>query len=309
MAHHGSSEGEAHPADQPTQAQPVQPGAAGFNPAYPQQAAYSPAPSPTSAYPQQAGPAFTQAPGYGIPAQPTGYAPPTPGYGDTPMSAPPMSAPPMSAPPISPLVGAPMSAPPGAVGPGYQATGAFAAQPVTGFPVTGQPAYGQPGYQGPTGYQPAIDPATGMPVSAMPVAGMPVTGKRRGAAVPLLAGFLALAVIAAGVFVGLYLDKSSKLNKSDKLVAQQRQTIADRDQDLTKTKADLKDKSDQLAAAQQNLRGSQADNTETKREKEIISKCLIMLTDALTSKTQAEITAKLKALQDPCAQANAVLGP
>jgi hypothetical protein len=247
--------------------------------------------TPTGFVPQQSA--------FGAPTQQTGYVTPTPGYGDRPMSAPPVSS--------SPLIGAPtsappvMSAPPGSGAPGYP-TGQFGAQPVTGQPAYGQPGYGQPAY-GQPGYPSAIDPVTGMPIT-----GAPVAKKKRGIAVPLLAGFLALAVIAAGIFVGLYFDKSNKLNKADKVVAQQKQDIADRDADLKKTKSDLQDKTDQLSTAQQDLRGTQADNTETKREKDLIAKCLTLIDAALAATSNADFESKWKALQDPCKQADAVLG-
>ena len=257
----------------------------------PAQSGYE-APAPTGyEAPAPTGYVQPQQSAFNAPTQQTGYVAPAPGYANSPMSAPPVSPSPLGAPMSAP----PMSAPPGSGGPGYP-TGAFGAQPAPGQPGYGQPAYGQ------TGFQPTIDPATGMPIQGGPAP------RKRGVAVPLLAGFLALAVIAAGVLVGLYVNTNSKLTASDKVVAQQKQSIADRDDELKKTKADLQAKSDALATAQQDLRGTQADSTETKRQKDIIAKCLVMLEAALTAPTAADFKAKVQALKDPCNAADSLLG-
>ncbi|MFG2037015.1 hypothetical protein [Dactylosporangium sp. NPDC048998] len=183
----------------------------------------------------------------------------------------PMSAPPMSAPPMS---GPPMSGPPAAYGP-------VSAPPTTGFP--GQPmAY------------PPVGPT-----------------KKRGVAVPLLAGLLALAVIAAGVFVGLYVDKSSKLTKSETQSAQRQASLDASNKDLDQTRNDLKAKADELTKAQQDLRGTQADSTEAKRQRDVIGTCLKLLLEALDASASGDKTTtqnKIKEMDKPCNEAQGILG-
>ncbi|MER7008407.1 hypothetical protein ABT297_35900 [Dactylosporangium sp. NPDC000555] len=184
---------------------------------------------------------------------------------------PPMAAPPMSAPPMS---GPPMSGPPTAYG-----------------PVSGPPIVGLPGQ--PTAYPPIEPP------------------KKRGVAVPLLASLLALAVIAAGVFVGLYVDKSNKLTSSETQSAQRQTSLDTSNKDLEQTRSDLKAKADELTKSQQDLRGTQADSTEAKRQRDVVGKCLTLLLDALAAayeNDKATYQSKFKEADKPCNEARVILG-
>jgi hypothetical protein len=299
-------------------AYPDQNAAPGAYPPPPQQAPVSgyPAAAPVSPYgeqpqqpPQQQygqpGPSYgEQPPQYGQPGpaygeQPQQYGQPVPpqpqpthdqgtsqlpAYGgessyslDPSVSAPPTApmqqpAPPMSAPPMS---GPPMSGPPIAYGP-------VSSPPTSGFP--GQPM----------GYPPVGPPA-----------------KKRGIAVPLLASLLALAVIAAGVFVGLYVDKSNKLERSQATSNQRQATLDQTNKDFEQTKKDLQAKADELSKSQQDLRGTQADSTEAKRQRDVIGQCLKLLLEALDASAAGDKTTtqnKINEMNKPCNEAQVILG-
>ncbi|GAA3457227.1 ATG16 family protein [Dactylosporangium matsuzakiense] len=269
--------------------------------------AYPPPPGQAPASGPPGYPATAPASPYGEQPQPQQYAQPQPGqpyppavppqpqpthdqgtsqlpaYGneaayslDPSVSAPPTAAlgqpaPPMSAPPMS---GPPMSGPPMGYG-----------------PVSGPPTTGFPG--APIGYPGAEAP------------------KKRGIAVPLLASLLALAVIAAGVFVGLYIDKSGKLDKSEKQSAQRQAALDQSNKDLEQTRKDLTAKADELTKAQQDLRGTQADSTEAKRQRDVIGTCLKLLVEASDAAGAGDKTTyqnKIAEANKPCNEAEVLLG-
>ncbi|GAA2381851.1 hypothetical protein [Dactylosporangium salmoneum] len=257
--------------------------------------------SPSGAYPPPQAPASGGYPGapagpYGEPAPQYGQPVPPqpqplhdqsttqlPTYGeasyslDPSVSAPPTAPVPLAqpAPPMSapPMSGPPMSGPPMSYG-----------------PVSGPPTSGFPG--GPVGY-----PAQPAP--------------KRGFAVPLLSSLLALAVIAAGVFVFLYVDKSDKLTKSETQSSQRQAALDQSDKDLDQTKTDLKAKADELTKAQQDLRGTQADSTEAKRQRDVIGSCLKLLLEALDASAANDKTTmqnKINEMEKPCNEAQTILG-
>jgi hypothetical protein len=165
------------------------------------------------------------------------------------------------------------------------------------------------------------NPMSGPPVSPSPIMaptpayGVPLPpaqpAKKRGVAVPTLASLLALAVIAAGIFIGLYLDKSSKLDKSQQLAVSRQDTIDTTNAELDKTKKELATKSDELTKAQQDLRGTQNDNVQTKSERDVIAKCLTLLTAALQASANGDrttMTSKINEMKDPCNKAYAIIG-
>ncbi len=200
-----------------------------------------------------------------------------PQYGD--QQQPPASynlEPSVSAPPTSPMMmNPPMSGPP------------MSGPPVAYGPVSGPPGYAQGGYQTP---------------------GPP---PKKSVAVPILASLLALAIIAAGVFVGLYVDKSGKLDKSEKLASQRQDSLTATQGDLDKTKTELKSKADDLAKAQQELRGVTADSTEAKRQRDVIGTCLKLLLEALDASSKGDKTTlqnKLNEMDKPCDEAEVLLG-
>ncbi len=233
--------------------------------------------------------------------------------------------------PVSPAYGAPTQQV-GQVSPGYSPD---YGQPVPQQPAPmhdqgayGAPAYAQgtaqmPAYTDPnaTGYAPYGAPMSGAPLgqpSGPPVSGMPggygqppAPAAKRSIAVPILASLLALAVIAAGVFVGLYVNTSGKLDKSEKLAAQQQSTISSTNAELEKTKKDLASKTDELTQAQQDLRGSKNDSAQAKKERDVIAKCLTLLTQALTAANagdKATTQAKIDEMKAPCDQAYTIIG-
>jgi len=252
--------------------------------AYPQQPAQ---PNPYGApVPQQPAPVHDQ--GYGQ-QQPNPYDQGTqqmPTYGDPQQQQqpqygeqPPASynlEPSVSAPPTSPMMmNPPMSSPP------------MSGPPVAYGPVSGPPGYAQGGYQTP---------------------GPP---PKKSIAVPILASLLALAIIAAGVFVGLYVDKSGKLDKSEKLASQRQDSLTSTQGELDKTKTDLKAKADELTKAQQDLRGVTADSTESKRQRDVIGTCLKLLLEALDASAKGDKTTlqnKLNEMDKPCDEAEVLLG-
>jgi hypothetical protein len=285
MAYPGNPSGDERPNEQaysfPTQsagAYPPPPAEPQPAPDYGQpaaftQPAYQPAQQPVS-------------PAYGPPVQPVSpaYGPPAPDYGAQSYAQP---VPPQPAPMHD-------------QGPSF-ASG------------TAQlPTYGDPNAM--YGYD--NNPMSGPPVSPSPIGPVsygPVQQpeKKRGVAVPILASLLALAVIAAGVFVGLYVDKSGKLDKSQRLASDRQTTINTTNAELDKTKKDLQTKTDELTKAQQDLRGSENNNAQTKAERDIIALCLKLLTEALTASANGDRTTmnkKIEEMRDPCNKADAIIG-
>ncbi|GAA3188739.1 hypothetical protein ACFO1B_10305 [Dactylosporangium siamense] len=248
------------------------------------QGAYPTPPAPQSPYgapvPQQPTPAHDQT--YAQP-QPNPYDQGTaqlPAYGQPQYGEQAPAAynlePSVSAPPTSPMMAnPPMSGPP------------MSGPPVAYGPVSAPPGYAQAGYQTP---------------------GPP---PKKSIAVPILASLLALAIIAAGVFVGLYVDKSGKLDKSEKLAAQRQDSLTSTQGELDKTKTDLKAKADELTKAQQELRGVTADSTEAKRQRDVIGTCLKLLLEALDASSKGDKTTlqnKLNEMNKPCDEAEVLLG-
>jgi hypothetical protein len=262
-------------------------------------------------YPQQPPAGYPQQPPAGYPQQPpAGYPPAAPvsPYGEQPQYAQPVPAQPMpthdqgttqlpsygeGSYSLDPSISAPPTAP-------MQANPPMSAPPMSGPPMSGPP----------TGYGPVSGSPMGYP--GQPVAYPPVEPPRkRGVAVPLLASFLELAVIAAGVFVGLYFDKSSKLQKSEKVSAQRQASLDTTNKDLETTKGDLKAKADELTKAQQDLRGTQADSTEVKRQRDVIGTCLKLLLEALDASAANDKTTmqnKINEMEKPCNEAQVLLG-
>ena len=243
------------------------------------QGAYPPPAAPQSPYgaPVPPQPAPTHDQGYGQQPQLNPYDQGTqqmPTYGEQPASY--NLEPSVSAPPTSPMMAnPPMSAPP------------MSGPPVSYGPVSGPPGYAQSGYQ------------------------TPGPAPKKSVAVPILASLLALAIIAAGVFVGLYIDKSGKLDKSEKLASQRQDSLTATQGELDKTKTDLKSKADELTKAQQELRGVTADSTEAKRQRDVIGTCLKLLLEALDASSKGDKTTlqnKLNEMNKPCDEAEVLLG-
>ncbi|WP_432836509.1 hypothetical protein [Dactylosporangium sp. CA-092794] len=284
---------------------------------------YPPNPNPGDGY------------GYPDPNAPTGAYPPPPqqtppGYGPPPQSPPPYPGQPSYVDPAAPVSPYGQPVPPQPMPTHDQGTSQLPAYGEASYsldpsvsapptaplqqppvpPMSAPPMSGPPMSGPPTAYGPVSAPPMGFP--GQPVGYPPIQPpKKRGVAVPLLASLLALAVIAAGVFVGLYVDKSSKLDSSEK-TSQQRQAALDQtNKDLDQTKTDLKAKADELTKAQQDLRGTQADSTEAKRQRDVIGNCLKLLLEALDASANGDKTTtqnKLNELEKPCNEAQTLLG-
>jgi hypothetical protein len=245
-------------------------------------AVYPPPPAAVPDYSQQPNQVYTTepvSPGYGAPTQPVSQVSPgyAPDYGQVPQQYSPGTA---QLPAYDPNAT------------GYGPYGAQVSGPPVGTPMSGPPTSGMPA------------------AYAMPGA-VPPPAAKRGMAVPILASLLALAVIAAGVFVGLYVDKSSKLSKSEKLAADRQTTLTSTSSELDKTKKDLASKTDELTQAQQDLRGSKNDSDQAKKERDVIAKCLTLLTQALTAANagdKATMNSKITEMKQPCDQAYTIIG-
>jgi hypothetical protein len=179
------------------------------------------------------------------------------------------------------------------------------------------PAYGEPT----SGYAYGTEhPMSGPPVSPSPITGAPIVygpplppsqESKRGPIVPILASCLALAVVLAGVFIGLYFDKSSKLDAANKTSAERLNGWNTTKTDLDKTKKDLEAKQDELDQAEQDLRGTKNDGDQAKKERDTIASCLKLLTEALAAANAGNKTLmnqKITEMQAPCNQAYAIMG-
>jgi uncharacterized protein HemX len=152
-------------------------------------------------------------------------------------------------------------------------------------PVSGGPAY-QPVSDPPTypvsggPYAPGTFPAYGGPVTAPgPVGGAP---RRRGGVV-VLAVFAVLFLLATGVLTALYITKSSEADRNRReLTAQVRErdsTLSARAGEIDQLKKELEAKTEELDEAKRNLTGSQNQVTELNRQKDVIAKCIRLLSE------------------------------
>ena len=212
---------------------------------------------------------------------------------------------------------------------GYPNPGTYPAppqQPPAGYPAAPfgpQPVPDQGTVQMPA-YQPA-PPMSGPPTAYGPISGPPTSGfpgqpigfpvaqppKKRGVAVPLLASLLALAVIAAGVFVGLWVDKSNQLDASESKSNQRQASLDQSAKDLEQTRNDLKSKADELTKAQRDLAGTETESTEAKRQRDVIGTCLKLLLEALDASAAGDKTTtqnKINEMKKPCNEAQVILG-
>jgi TolA-binding protein len=130
----------------------------------------------------------------------------------------------------------------------------------------------------------------------------------------LLSVLLALFVLVAGVMTTLYVTKSSELNKTRKDLTAQ---VSDRDaklttqgKDLDQAKKDLQGKIDELNDVKQQLTGSQNTTEELKRQKQVIAKCIALLTEARRLADQGKTSqaqAKVREAEPVCTEADRYL--
>ncbi|MFG1951254.1 hypothetical protein [Micromonospora sp. NPDC048830] len=249
------------------------PGGAGYGPGQPVPQQYGPTGQPNEPTRQ-----FT--PGqYGAPqpTEPTQQMPQYPGPRPGQPAAPP-------APPTAPLSvpPAPQSAPPApAFGQQPQSAPPFG-QPVSTPPVSG------PGYPQQMSVPPAFgQPMSGPPGSAPPY-GAPAPAGGKGGRTALVLGLVAgLLFVLGGVMTGLYVTKSSELDRTEKRltaqVGERDGTIAANKTEIEKLKADLQSVRDKLADTEQDLTGTRNDRDEQARQKKVIATCLDKLTSALAA--------------------------
>jgi septal ring factor EnvC (AmiA/AmiB activator) len=148
---------------------------------------------------------------------------------------------------------------------------------------------------------PQYGPPTSGPVYGAAPAGPPPPA-RRGPGVPLLAG-LAVLLLLVGVMTALFITKNSELGDTKQDVAAQEDKIKDLEQQVQKAK-------DDLAAARQDLTGTQNAQQETQRQKQVMSKCLNLIADLGRAAERNDQTAYNKAAKDldkACAEAEKYL--
>ena len=257
-------------------------------------------PTPASDYPthpQDQGAGLAQPQGdlgqyqVNMPGAPIGEQQPMAGPTSGVPFAPPMSGAPYAPQPTGPQYGAvDPNAQYGAVDPNVQygavdpnaQYGAVPLQPpMSGVPYSGMPA-------------PMPVPMSGVPMSGVPMSGMPMSGMPMGGPVPqpsggskvttiVLAAFMVVFLVVAGVMTGLFISKSTALTDSKQTVSQRDKTIVDRDQQLDKLNKDLQQSKDDLDKTKTDLSGSQNQATELKRQKQVISHCLQLFAEASTA--------------------------
>jgi hypothetical protein len=187
------------------------------------------------------------------------------------------------------------------------------------------------GYSDPSAYPPAAAPITvpvhppPPPMPAPPTSGPPTSGfpgqpigyplrvppKRRDVAVPVLAALLALAVIATGLFAGLWADRSNKFDASETRSNQRQVALDQSGTELRQARTDLTTKADELTKAQQDLRSAEAEKTELKRQRDVIGTCLKLLFEALDALEKGDRTTaqnKINEMKAPCNEAEVILG-
>ncbi|MFB6397356.1 hypothetical protein [Polymorphospora lycopeni] len=199
-------------------------------------------------------------------------------------------------------------------------------QPYQGSPPPqggfGSPVAYDPGYQQ---QAPAQQPYPGAQMSGPPfgeqMSGPPVSASPAPAAAPkksqtvLILGIVAgLLFVLGGVMTGLYVAKSNELSETrGTLTAQVKErdtTITTKNTELEKLKTDLSAATKRADTAEQNLTGTQNDRDEQVRQKQIISKCLELLSTALTAAAagnQSAYDAAVKDLDKTCDEANKYL--
>ncbi|GAA4561932.1 hypothetical protein GCM10023176_01640 [Micromonospora coerulea] len=198
--------------------------------------------------------------------------------------------------------GVPGSAPPV---PGQYAPGAA--------PVPG-PAYPQPFSAPPMSAPPVSGPGYGQPMSAppdsVPPYGAPAGGAGKGRTTLILAIVAGLLFVLGGVMTGLFVTKTSELDRTEKKlsaqVSERDGTIAANKQEIDKLKTDLQAMRDKLADTEQDLTGTKNDRDEQARQKKVIATCLDKLTQAMAAASagnRAAFDKASKGLEKVCDEA------
>ncbi|MFC0508721.1 hypothetical protein [Micromonospora costi] len=210
--------------------------------------------------------------------------PPTPPFSAAPFSAPPAAgyAAPASVPPATGYA-TPASAPPAA---GYAAPASVPPAAAYAAPASVPPYVG---VDQPMSVPPVSGPVYGAPMSAppgsVPPYGPPAPAAGRGRAVLVLALVAGLLFVLGGVMTGLYVTKSSELDRTERRltaqVGERDGTIAANAREIEKLKVDLQTVRDKLSDTEQDLTGTRNDRDEQARQKKVIANCLDKLTTAL----------------------------
>ncbi|GAB3145218.1 hypothetical protein GCM10027290_24700 [Micromonospora sonneratiae] len=194
-------------------------------------------------------------------------------------------------------------------------TGPVSTPPFSGGPVSSPPASAQPTYAtGQSSAPPFGQPMSGPPASSPPYGTPAPASGGAGRKVLVLAIVAGLLFVVGGVMTGLFVAKSSELNrtKSD-LTAQ----VAERDgkidvntKEIEKLKQDLQAANDKVKSVEQDLTGTKNDRDEQARQKQVIGKCLDQLTTALAAaaaNNRAAYDQAMKGLNTICNEAEKYL--
>ena len=193
------------------------------------------------------------------PVGPEGFTPSVPSQ-PAPAPLPQASTPPNAPPPGTPYQVPPQSAVPPPTDQVSYAPGSAAVPPVSAPPPT--------------------DPTMiGLPYGSPPTQ----QGRGRGAVVAL-AVVAALLFVFGGVMTGLFVAKSSELDRTRKdltaQVAERDATIEANHAEIEKLKQDLEAANDKIAAVEQDLAGTEEARKELQRQKSVIAECLALLGEA-----------------------------
>jgi Tfp pilus assembly protein PilN len=139
----------------------------------------------------------------------------------------------------------------------------------------------------------------------------PGAGRGKGQQVLVLAIVAGLLFALGGVMTGLYVAKSSEASRNKlELTAQ----LADRDgkvdantKEIERLKADLQTANDKVKTVEQDLTGTQNARDEQARQKQVIAKCLDLLTRALAAPNRAAFDKLAKEADKACTEANKYL--
>lgn len=200
-------------------------------------------------------------------------------------------------------------------------------QPTLSMPAVpadaGQPISVGPGQQG---YPPVAGHAAGVPQvagqptqvgppSALPygaAVGAPSAATRgKGRVVLVLSLVAALLFVVGGLMSGLYIAKSSELDRTERTLRAQ---VSERDAELDaqakeveRLKRELETANDKVAAVQQDLTGTKNDRDELERQKQVISRCFDLLGKAATATTRSAYDKAIKEANKVCDEADRYL--
>ncbi|GAB3802239.1 hypothetical protein GCM10027605_21310 [Micromonospora zhanjiangensis] len=125
-------------------------------------------------------------------------------------------------------------------------------------------------------------------------------GGRKLLVLALVAGLL---LLVSGVMTTLYIGTAGDLERAEKVASERAAKIEVNGKEIDSLKRDLEQANDKLKATEQDLTGTQNARDEQQRQKEVIGKCLDLLTKALTAKSKAEFDKLAKEGEKVCDEA------